>query len=187
MFSNQRFPALIVSTPRSGSTALALAYYNNTPAVKLFNELSSPEESTEFEKYSKKNQQYVLKIHLHDLLISSEYIQQLAHTPNIFKIRIRRRDIIKQIASIYTASERRRFLYPTHRPDNYSVDIEVETVRISYMVQFVKEINYAMENTDIMFDLDVWYEDLLVAETVYKRTPRPPQYQELLEEIKRIL
>jgi hypothetical protein len=187
MFSNQRFPALIVSTPRSGSTALALAYYNNTPSVKLFNEFSSPEESTEFEKYSKKNQQYVLKIHLHDLLTSSEYIQQLAHMPKVFKIRIRRRDIIKQIASMYTASERQRFLYPTHRPDKYSVDIEVDPVRILYMVQFVKENNYAMENTDIMFNLDVWYEDLLVAETVYKRTPQPPQYQELLEEIERLL
>jgi hypothetical protein len=187
MFSNQRFPALIVSTPRSGSTALAFAYYNNTPSVKLFNELSSPEESRQFEEYSKKNQQYVLKIHLHDLIMRPAYIHQLAYMPNVFKIRIRRRDIIKQIASIYIAAERNMFLYSTHGIGHYSVDIEVATVRISSIIQYTKEVTHAIANTNIVFDLDIWHEDLLVAETDFIKTPRPPQYQELLEEIKRIL
>ena len=184
MFDNIKFPLLIVSSPRTGSTILGDYLSQLYPKMKFFSEPNLLiSEYNKFLEYSENSKDFILKIH-------AKHIDNYNLNFNDFYImRIRRRDIISQIASYYVAHMRDKYFgynpddieYKNYKNSEVNYDVNI----LNFMIDYTFEFNEYLDNIDksISIDKDFWYEDLDLDlnKTIYDdyrvfKTPYPKNY-----------
>ena len=183
-FEINKFPVLIVASPRTGSTALG-EYIANTYNALYYNEPNMhPEEMKKFVKNFILDNNFVLKI-LPDMLKNGQYpkhIMKKMLSSECFKIKLTRKNIIEQIASFYTCRNRKTWTYTETNCknwiDNY-IDIDQQEIKQSTIWVIGQNNLLKQFKSDISLD----YEDLSIIESVYKKTPRPLNYIDLINKI----
>lgn len=177
-------PLIIISTPRSGSSMLLNHLCDTHNISKRFNEPQFHNRMEEFENYTQNNTNYAIKVHARDLLrfYQPQTIDLILNTTKAYRVRIRRKNVVEQIASFYTAKINNIWSYSV---DDIEVeDIIINTGRIKHEVGAIKSFNEALDNIKTTFDLDVFYEDLLpMPNNKHKKTPKPSNYGTLLATI----
>jgi LPS sulfotransferase NodH len=167
MFNNIKFPALIISSPRTGSTILGDYISQIHPHIEFFcephlNNNLNNNHYDEFLEYSKNSKDFILKIHAQDL---HHYNINLK---DFYLIRLRRRDIINQIASWYLADIRNKF--GGYDPDSLEYRQYTESAvrydgkSLDSIIDSVLRANEYLNRFDhdpiVSLDQDLWYEDL---------------------------
>lgn len=193
-----KFPIFILSSPRSGSTVLSDAIAKTFPSLKQFNEPDNdPVHMAEFLNYiSTSKPNYMLKAHgysvwqphpEYNIEYPREIARDLMHSNSIFKVSIRRRNIVKQIASLYIAKKRNKWIYDNTDVKKYNpfdeIDIDVEFIR--FCIRLINR-DYTLYNMCKTLDYNIFYEDIIVENEEISRTPLPVNYEILLNEIQKI-
>lgn len=185
-----RLPVVILSSKRTGSTFLT---YHICELLKNdcnnLHEFIEPAKSNQMEKLLEvidNQENYVLKVHAYDLItVYPPKIKNIIDTHNCFLIRIRRRNIIDQIASHYIASERNIWGY--NKDTQYDNTVKkIDINRIKRSIGFISTYNQAIDNFPGSFDLDIYYEDLPIIDGKSIKTPNPENYDEIWKMIKLI-
>jgi hypothetical protein len=181
-----KFPILIISSARVGSNLLSM-YYKKTYGIDMFLDLDGENgKIQEFIDYKKTSDRYVIKIHaLHVPRYPKELIAELFEEDN-FKIRLRRRDRVAQIASCYVANARKKWYYTEKMPsEDFHKKIDINNSDIDSEIKLIDEYYQAYDQVGLDFDADLWYEDLGdINNTAFVRTVLPINYDELLNTIK---
>ena len=183
-----KIPAVIFSTPRTGSSALGhyLLRNNNITDAKYFNEPEYTDKMKNFVDYFHSNKNFIIKFHYGNLHKYPQELQDYFLSDNTFKISIRRRDLIKQIASSYIAICRdRKWLFwkdENHTYDNDIIPLDIE--KLDYSIKTVNYFNDKLDQSNIKFDLEYYYEDLDLSVSDYVMTPQPQNYLEVIEFVK---
>ena len=205
MFNISKVPVLILSTPRTGSTALG-AHLSSIlgPDVKFFNEpdFAMTTHMTVFEEFYKTSNQFVLKLHAFNArYYNKEIMNYLKTSPDVYKISISRKDITAQITSLYIARKRGNKWHYNYINELNSFNdlIEIDKNLIEVCVRDTIGANYALKHADVNFDEHVFYEDIpsiKVKDTSWFRqsedtaeffkSPKPSNYEDLYNTIKDI-
>lgn len=198
-----KFPIVLISSPRSGSTPLAY-HLKNKYKIELFNEtfslhsINSNTESINEERIRllallKNNEsKFILKIHLDDLKKYPDEIIKLIETHNCYLIRVRRKDLLKQCVSLYIESYRNIWGYYKNfidkdKIDNLiSTDIPLRYYKIKQCANRIVKINDELNSLPYVIDQDVWYEDLKFDDT-FIITPKPKNYNDIQKNIELFL
>jgi len=185
-----RLPVVILSSKRTGSTFLT---HHICESLKNdcnnLHEFIEPAESNQIQKLLEvidNHENYVLKVHAYDLItVYPSKIKNIIDTHNCFLIRIRRRNIIDQIASHYIASERNIWGY--NKDTLYDTAVKkIDINRIKRSIGFISTYNQAIDNFSGSFDLDIYYEDLPIIDGKSIKTPNPENYEEIWKMIELI-
>lgn len=190
-FSNiKKRPIVIISGPRTGSTALAYHIANLYPTVPFFNEPNfTPALMDKFIDYSiatKKND-YILKLLGSSLNCYPADTIATIFSNEAFRIKISRRNIIEQMASYYVAHCRDMWIY-TEANDTYQdltkIDINFDLLKIRYSIGRVLHDNDILSK--ISADVELYYEDVINILSPIKKTPLPANYGLLVDIIKKL-
>jgi len=187
MYYIDKFPIIILSSPRTGSNLLATVLAKNYPDLKSFLEPDETNNMENFIEYSNNNKKYILKFHLKQLYKYPTNIAKDIFANNAFLIRVRRRNLIDQIVSNYIELCRNVWYYDIESVEKYKdkpIDIDNGTVRLA--IYAIKNYNRSIDNLKINYDLDLYYEDLIKElghEASTFVTPRPVNYIELYQVI----
>jgi LPS sulfotransferase NodH len=191
MFKINKTPILILATPRTGSSVLG-AYIKSVfkKDIPYFQEpdYSGQEEINEFRNYFNHSKDFILKCHFIHLdrygTDISDYLLREA-----YKIRIRRKDFVKQVASLYIAEERNNYWHFRNTEQLNLVDtVLIDTAKIKQSISYLKYANYRLDCAPVNFDLDLYYEDLpIINDAGYYIVPKPSNYNELLDIIKKFV
>lgn len=184
-------PIIILSTPRSGSSVLG-SYIQSVIGreVPFYPEPNNTGKETmdEFRKTFNQSKDFILKSHYIDLHrygpeISSHILDEA------YKVRIRRKDFFKQVASVYISVCRNRWHYHGNIDslafeDALPIDIE----RFQRNIEHIKMCNNVLQNAPIKYDQDLYYEDLpMMTGCGYQITPEPSNYDEILNTVKTLV
>ena len=165
-----RFPVLIISTARSGSTLLFDQLASAFPHHYAFNE-PDEESKNHFDKFlevQKTSKQYITKIHS-DILFTPwegkvnlypQYIKDyFQNSPEVYRIRIRRKSQLLQIASLYIARYRNiwRYTADEHVGPELLDNIEISIEKVKLCIRIV-HYSYQTYNWYKDVDCDVFYE-----------------------------
>jgi hypothetical protein len=190
-------PIVIFSSARTGSNMLANYIKKNCigrPPVIFIEPDQSGNQLDIFTRYcdldSEKN--FLLKVHLYNLsLYDPDIVKFLTESPSVFRIKLQRRDVVRQIASQYIASMRNNkwhyYAYETMRKNNYADPVPIDTDMLVGATALILKHNRAFVDCGIQTDLDVLYEDLpsINDDSATVVTPKPANYQEILDAIGR--
>lgn len=187
MINVNKFPIIIISSPRTGSTILS-EYLSEKYKLKLFLE---PDENKsivdEFNSYvESKNTNFILKFHARNF----SFFKNLEIFSDSYLISIERKNKIDQIASHYIARARNRFVYNN---EDYLMNdnIDVNLLDIVINCESVYKSNKALSNLNLKFDSKLFYEDLnfkdLSYDSKFIKTPKPSNYDFLIEKISKYL
>lgn len=181
-----KFPVIVISTHRSGSTILS-QYIAKKYNLHWFNE---PDENAtsllNFKSYSKNEKNYVLKFHARNFSL----YENLDIFENSFLISIQRKNKIEQIASEYVARVRNKYIYDTIIPD-YSKSIHINAFDIIVSSEVIFKANLALKNLNIKFNARLYYENLDLHElgknSINIVTPKPENYDYLKSRVEKYL
>jgi hypothetical protein len=192
------FPIIIISSPRTGSTPLAYELKNrynielfNEPLNKTVGGQYKTEEQSKFLSFIQDNN-YILKLHINDLHNYPSNILNIIENHQCTLIRIRRRDIVSQIASLYIETKRdvwgyfKEFNSSEKIAQFTNTDIPI-TIDLVKCIKKVSSINEQLNNSKYDFDSDVWYEDLTFIDQSFITTPKPKNYNLIQEKIRNLL
>ena len=193
MFDIQKFPIIILSSPRTFSTPIFDHINRKYEYVPGFSEPdNNPQELERFIDHASQSKNFILKIHAVKLSVfSKDFLANTILNPDNFFIRIRRRNLVDQVCSAYIAEMRRVWVYHpgntevTESFKNQPVVIDSNLVRSVY--RKILKTNQGIDNVDVKFDLDLYHEDMLGLETIVVPTPLPTNYSLLQEFIKGIV
>ena len=191
MFTITKTPILILSSPRTGSTVLTA--YIKSMCEKDIGYFQEPDyygqlEIDKFKEYFNHSKNFILKCHFMYLhrygTTVSEYLLD-----NAYKIRIRRKDFVKQVASLYIARTRNnQFHYQNKEELNFVDTISINTRHINQYIMYLKTTNYKLDHASVNFDLDLYYEDLpAINDAGFYIAPKPANYDELLDTITKLV
>lgn len=179
MYTISKLPVIILSSKRTGSTALTLDItqqlmekYGNIPHF-----LEPSNTILELLSVINNTNIYVLKLHAADLHKYPNRIKTTINTHECCLIRIRRRSIIDQITSHYIASQRNVWTYSPQNPYNFSTE-EIDIDRIIRSIRVITYYNKIL-NRFSSIDVDLYYEDLEFTNTVFVKTPNPDNYLQI--------
>jgi len=186
-----KLPVIIIAAPRTGSTVLGGYFqklHNNT--ITYFDE---PDYGTfldmvNFENHFYNNKNFIFKFHLYTSnLYKADIIKYISYSDQCFRIRLRRRNLANQVASMYIAKARKNaFLFHSKTELNDMLIINEE--HIKQLIRFIKHSNQILQDTDIEFDLDLFYEELgEIQNTNYYITPKPTNYNEIVSAVVHLL
>jgi hypothetical protein len=197
MINITRHPIIIFSTPRVGSTALSRYIKNIAPPDLLY--FAEPDHRGDiaiqnFLKIMDSTKKFILKVHLQHIQKYQPNTDYLLYDPEPFRIRIRRRDFIKQAVSLYitTVKNKRRDkeIWNAWKGGTAYDILLQETEPLPYTeagiikaLQSVHRTTTELNNSDIKFDLDLYFEDIipLINTTNFVEYPKPKNYQEILD------
>jgi hypothetical protein len=199
IFLPSKLPIVILSSPRTGSTLLMNLFnqnfINHNLNVQVFNEPDysreqkmNKEKMKVFDYHSSVSNNYLLKCHYYRLkLYDQDMITRLLDSG--YKIRIRRRNIVNQIASLYVAVKRNKKFHYFDKTYNDISPVEIVESEIDRQINFILEVNMELDNAPVDFDLDLWYEDLEIPHnfTTQIVTPKPCNYEEICNIIQKRL
>jgi hypothetical protein len=188
MYHIEKFPIIILSSPRTGSNLLAKVLSNNYSYLKLFLEPDETNNMQDFIEYATDNNQYILKFHLKQLYKFPEFIKNKIFSHDASLIRVRRRNVIDQMVSIYIELCRGVWYYHLDTVEKYKDEkILIDATTINTAIQTTKNYNNSIDTLKINYDLDLYYEDLVeefsnVSPTII--TPKPVNLDEVYWAIK---
>jgi hypothetical protein len=187
MYNINKFPIIILSSPRTGSTFLANMLSKSYPDLKLFLEPDETDSMLDFSKYSNINNQYILKFHSRTLFKFPEHINQKIFSNDAFLIRLRRRNIIDQISSLYIELYRNIWNYNLKTVEIYKDEkIIIDNNIINKAIHNTKMYNHSIDTLKINYNLDLYYEDLIEEfgnlSFTYV-TPKPINHNEIYQAI----
>ena len=172
-----KFPIIIIGSPRTGSTVLAKYLNSKYPDLTLFDE-PRQEYKNEFLNFSKTRSDYILKFHPG----LDGYTNELFINATL--IRIRRKNLIEQISSWYVAQMRGFYSYDNLdilKLDEFAnAPVMIDTTMIKKAVKAQQQYNNVLDNLNLNYDYDLYYEDLpnLTNSII---TPKPPNYKSIQE------
>lgn len=184
---NVRFPIVIISTPRSGSTALARHLQSKFNNIETFIEPEQTYKSlTEFIEYNNQNKKYIVKTHyIHLHLYPDELQEYLLNSDEPYRICIERQDTVKQVLSMYVEKQRQRWTY--HRGDTFEKDIiNIDDDKILETIYYYEQQSDWLRESTIKFDEKIMYEDCEFDNINLIKTPRPKNYDEVYNAIKNV-
>jgi hypothetical protein len=178
-------PIIIISGPRTGSTALAHHVASLYPTTRFFNEPNfTPPLMEKFINYSiaNKKNDYILKLLGTSLNLYPADTIATIFSNETFKIKISRKNIIEQIASHYVADFRNMWIYNeidanTHN-ELTTTNIEFDLLKIRRSIARVKHDNSIVSK--ISADIELFYEDFTEFLSPTKKTPIPANYDSLI-------
>lgn len=178
-----RYPVTVISTSRSGSTALAqlisnshnLVYYKHPKYINF--------DQDNFLQFIKTNSNWILKIHADELICY--YSSWLKFIKTTFLLRIRRKNIINQIASHYIATIRNE--WSNTELKNNDVELIIDQTKILNSIHAIQKENLFVEKIPLKFDLDLWYEDLNLDDSGFYKTSKPNNYENIIDIINKKL
>jgi hypothetical protein len=192
----EKYPVLIISSPRTGSSSLAKTLSVNKKNIPYFCEpLVCDAKDARHVRYVQwrktENQNFILKVHAYQWrnFIKADTNIEL---DKFYRIGLRRKNIIDQMASLYVSFHRDIW---TYKPDVnydefYNKEIEITEEKILQCIRVILENNkdFEMFESDFntKFDINLYYEDLLNLE-VFIKTPLPKNYNDLKKEIMNLL
>jgi len=200
MFTNLKLPIVILSSPRSGSNVLydticnylsdnKIHYVGTGVEPLLFDNYNDTKSLKKFDEIIATNN-FVTKIHaIHLKKLYPNYFVQNILQKKYTIVRIRRRNIIEQLISLYICTlidiinKGDELIWSNTKKSNRL--IEDKKIPI-YEDVLKKVINYGIlaitycENFNYNFDLDLYYEDLSFnSKKHFKPTKKPSNYEEL--------
>ena len=192
-----KFPIIILSSPRTGSTVLAEALSKKFPTLQLFSEpdsyrkKSGARDSMEgFTTYSNSSSQYIVKFHLANLnKYPTNFIDKIINH-DAFLIKTTRRNVMDQMVSTYIEMVRTLWYYDAIAVEKYKNEtIPIKTDVITQAVKLIKESNQYFNETQINYDLEIYYEDFIKnINDIYKTrsniAPKPINHNEIYQLIK---
>lgn len=177
MIAIDSLPVVILSSPRSGSTALAMSLHHQLGGV-LFIEPGLKEVSlNQFLRHTSMKTDYILKEHASVLLKKYPNFD----FKNATVIRIKRQNFISQVVSSYITGKTKKWFYTEedrHYQDNV-VPLDESFLKASFV--YITTQNRIVNNFKGKIDLEVNYEDIEHELTHGQRTMQPKNYQQLLE------
>lgn len=192
-------PAVILSSPRTGSKLVMNAFHEilleHNINIQMFDEPDyskyrnvNNERMSLFTEYAMTSNDYLLKCHYFRLELYDKNVVNNFLTYG-YKIRIRRRNVVKQIASQYIAVKRNKTYHYFDKDDCNTGPIEIVESEIDSRSEVILDANSVLDNAPIDFDLDLWYEDLEIPENFSSQivTPKPSNYLELCDIIQKRL
>lgn len=206
MFEALKLPVLILSTPRSGSTALAfdlLDHFKMTdPEVILLNEPKLVSNSNRFntitgeEVYGPEefidiitSKKVIIKTHANDINTYPDMFRTLIATDHFSTIRIRRRNLIEQCVSYYIGRKTGKWL----QDDTSNSLMRFSTIEIDRMVMmhiidyYIPKYNKAADSFTGNLALDLIYEDCVFASRRIVRNEKVANYDEIRDEMSILL
>jgi LPS sulfotransferase NodH len=186
----EKYPVLIISCPRTGSTSLAktLANSKNIPffSEPLVCKAKDIRHIRYIEWRKSENQNFILKVQAcqwRDFIKADSNIE----LEKFYRIGLRRKNIIDQMASLYVSLHRDVWAYkPNINYDEfYNEEIEITEEKILKCIQTILATNRDFETFEsdfnITFDVNLYYEDLNLEGFI--KTPLPKNYNDLKKEI----
>ena len=183
-------PVLILSTPRTGSTVLGMyikSICENTDIV-YWSEPDDTNDLSKFLKFFQYSKYFILKTHYINLhRYGTDVVDYLLN--ETYKIRIRRKDFVKQVASLHIAIVRNNGYHFRNKDQLNLVDtIPIDIAHIQKHIDYLKNANSLLDTAPVKFDLDLYYEDLPeINDSGFYITPKPSNYSELLDTIKKLV
>ena len=197
-----KFPVIILSAPRTGSTALLyeLGDFSDIPIInEPLNSINlSEEDNINFIKLLLSDtKRCIVKVHIHDLLTpkfdKTKIIQDilLNHIKknNASLIRIRRKDVIAQIASYYISITRNVWETPTTSivPSTIYNSVPIIPSQLAFAVHIILSCNKSLNEFTEPIDIDVWYEEADFPGNKVIPTPKPENYLEIYKILETML
>lgn len=175
MIETLQLPLMIVSSPRTGSTALATTIANER-GLQLFVEPSRTLRS--FQDFqSIENTSWVAKELVKDYC--SNYNPE---NKNFSLIRLRRRNQVQQIVSMYISTHRDKWSYIRENLDQYNKEIiPLNNSVLQTQIEFTIRQNTMCDELENV-DYDLYYEDIVTLfNTGMSPTPYPANYKDLYQ------
>ena len=181
-YEDVRFPIVIVSTPRSGSTALARHLQNKLSHIETFIEPErNSDDLSSFLEFFEKNKKFIVKTHNTGFnAYPPNVANYLLRNHRPYKILIERKNIAKQVLSMYVASYRDKWSYSEGNAFKKEV-LPIDYNRIRNLINFYIEENKLIYQSNVVFDEKLVFEDLTFENTGLIKSPRPKNYDMLLE------
>lgn len=170
-----KYPITIISTSRSGSTALAHLIANSHNLICYKHPKYINFDQSDFLEFIKTNNNWLLKIHADELILY--YSSWLQFIKNTFLIRIRRKNTIEQIASHYISSMKNEWYTDKFSDEPYILPIDKKQILNS--IRVIQKENNFVEKILLKFDMDLWYEDLNLDKSEFYKTNRPDNYKDI--------
>ena len=179
--------SLILTTYRTGSTALCSqlqdsGYHNHDEAFTWGKNAFDFTEAVRNIDYK-----FVVKVmpdQLNDSIIA--YLNRLIKTNHVQVIRLYRRDIVAQIASIYIAKKTKNW-HVTDREDTTQQQIAIDDRFLAETVHNMLSMSYNLTQLPIGIDTQLVYENLDLSNSQYKVNPKPNNYNTILDKIQTII
>ena len=195
MFSDLKLPIVIISSIRTGSTALLFEL------EKIFLEKGiSPIVLNEPIVYNNKSDsiipflksidsnQFILKVHAYDLQYYPKYFIKKLENNSYNVIRLRRKSIVDQCVSLYISLYTRIWINTTETNKQLeNTNIEISDQLLHKTVEDVKKFNNAIDNCTYKFLLDLSYEDLELTKTFTVKRKTSIMYEELRSRISKMV
>lgn len=186
-----KFPIIILSSPRTGSTLLTEVISAKYPSLKVFTEPDANNRLDELEEYATSSNQYILKLHLRYLLKFPKNVIKQIINHDAFLIRIRRKNIIDQMVSEYIELCRNVWCYHSDTLEKYKDEIiKIDDELLTLAINTTNSFNNKLDTFPITYDLDTYYEDLIQSldsnvSTVI--TPKPVNHTEIYQALEQKL
>jgi hypothetical protein len=190
-----KFPVIIISAPRTGSTVLAYDMKKQLGVDKFLNEpFNRKSIDTDLELDS--NSSYIIKTHIDDLLnpissmaLNTIILNTIKDSNKCSVIRIRRKDVIEQIISYYIELIRGMWGYNKNipLPEEFTKSIEINNYKLYFAIQQIMYCNNLLDKYDGPIDLDLWHEDLTITSDELLFTPKPENYLEIKEKVIKLI
>jgi len=122
-----------------------------------------------------------------DHMVTAEFTDLVS---NGFKIGIKRRSLVNQIASYYICHMTKIWHYKQDDIFNNDLyDIEIIDNELVNVIRYILELNDTYNTSSIQKDIEFYYEDILdiFSKSKYFRYKKPSNYQVLLERIAGLL
>lgn len=181
-------PIVIASTPRSGSTELLRRLARDQMIPSWFNEPHrDPAQYTNFITALHDQRAWILKFHYHELhharsietVTKNHYMLALIMSKT--RIRLRRRDLAQQAASLYLARSTNR--WSQSQPNLPALSYTIDLPLMQAVVDEIKFIEQNFTHSSFSWHYDLYYEDLDwdPAGAIQYPTSKPANYSELVD------
>lgn len=190
-------PVIILSAHRTGSSVLSQNITNQlNEAGRTVTYFSEPLTSYNRDEFlqaigNKAYSDYVLKLHAVDLPLYPNKVKNIIKAHKCTLVRIRRKNIVDQITSLYISNYYKRWHYDsTNNPSRDAIPINEEILLTA--INWIRRDNPSVNEFDAFFDLDLWYEDLdfdnvyldLTHQVTMVKAPRPSNYIDIQDAVK---
>lgn len=190
-----KWPVVIFASPRTGSNAIGHHITNSNPGAVYYSE---PAPDFQLERFiTQSKNKHVLKVIVDHISDYPDTLKDYIFSEQNFKVKIMRKDVVEQIASYYIALTRNVWVYWGENRNNLSqfeksitefqtTDcIMLDEEKINRCTMHILESNKMVDN--IATDLELCYEDIIKFNSKTKQTPRPANYQELVDIITKFI
>jgi LPS sulfotransferase NodH len=189
MISNPQNKSIaIICAPRTGSTAVSdclAKQYNLTNFEEAFHP-AWPQSAIELSK----NNKFLFNLK-YDQLNKSNFNQIMNLYNQSFCVRLRRRDVVKQIASNYLMVQTKIPHYRKQPPQsvynkvNNQIDMDIDVLH--HCIRTIKHCNHGLDTWPHPIDVDLFYEDLDLNSSSLYIYPKPSNYSLLVDTITKLM